>query len=89
MVQRTIDYANAAKDVNPSALIFGPVNYGWQGMIRFQDAADANNRDFLDFYLAQMTARPKHRPDIAWSTCSTCTGIRKRRAAAEARITGG
>jgi hypothetical protein len=57
MIQRTTDYADAAKDVNPSALIFGPVNYGWQGMIRFQDAADANNRDFLDFYLAQMKAQ--------------------------------
>ena len=54
MVQRTTDYASAAKDVNPAALILGPVNYGWQGMIRFQDASDANNRDFLDFYLAQM-----------------------------------
>ena len=54
MVQRTTDYADAAKDVNPAALVFGPVNYGWQGMIRFQDAADANNRDFLEFYLAQM-----------------------------------
>jgi len=56
MVQRTVDYADAAKDVNPDALIFGPVNYGWQGMIRFQDAADANNRDFLEFYLAQLAA---------------------------------
>ncbi len=56
MVQRTTDYASAAKDVNPSALIFGPVNYGWQGMIRFQNAADANDRDFLEFYLAQMKA---------------------------------
>ncbi|HEX6398003.1 MAG TPA: glycoside hydrolase family 44 protein [Steroidobacteraceae bacterium] len=54
MVQRTTDYADAAKDVNPAALVFGPVNYGWQGMIRFQDAADAGNRDFLEFYLAQM-----------------------------------
>ena len=54
MVQRTTDYADAAKDVNPTALIFGPVNYGWQGMIRFQDASDANDRDFLEFYLAQM-----------------------------------
>jgi hypothetical protein len=56
MVQRTVDYADAAKDVNPDALIFGPVNYGWQGMIRFQDASDANGRDFLEFYLAQMAA---------------------------------
>ena len=54
MVQRTVEYADAAKDVNPDALIFGPVNYGWQGMVRFQDAADHGNRDFLEFYLAQM-----------------------------------
>ncbi len=32
------------------------MNYGWQGMTRFQDAADANDRDFLEFYLAQMAA---------------------------------
>jgi hypothetical protein len=56
MVQRTVDYAGAAKDVNPDALVFGPVNYGWQGMVRFQDAPDHNNRDFLEFYLAQMAA---------------------------------
>ncbi|HEV7605925.1 MAG TPA: glycoside hydrolase family 44 protein, partial [Steroidobacteraceae bacterium] len=56
MVQRTVDYADAAKDVAPAAQIFGPVNYGWQGMVRFQDAADANGRDFLEFYLAQMAA---------------------------------
>jgi hypothetical protein len=56
MVQRTTDYADAAKDVNPAALIFGPVNYGWQGMTRFQDAADDNDRDFLEFYLQEMKA---------------------------------
>jgi hypothetical protein len=56
IVQRSIDYADAAKDVNSSAMIFGPVNYGWQGMRRFQDAADHMNRDFLEFYLAQMAA---------------------------------
>jgi hypothetical protein len=56
MVQRTVDYAGAAKDVNPGALVFGPVNYGWQGMVRFQNAPDHNNRDFLEFYLAQMSA---------------------------------
>ncbi|HUQ12587.1 MAG TPA: glycoside hydrolase family 44 protein [Steroidobacteraceae bacterium] len=56
IVQRTRDYANAAKDVNPAVTIFGPVNYGWQGYIRLQDAADANNRDFLDFFLQQMAA---------------------------------
>jgi len=56
MVQRTVDYAGAAKDVNPDALIFGPVNYGWQGMVRFQDAPDHGNRDFLEFYLGEMAA---------------------------------
>ena len=56
MVQRTVDYADAAKDVAPTAQVFGPVNYGWQGMIRFQDAADAAGRDFLNFYLQQMAA---------------------------------
>jgi hypothetical protein len=56
MIQRSTDYADAAKDVNANALIFGPVNYGWQGMIRFQDASDAAGRDFLEFYLAQMKA---------------------------------
>jgi hypothetical protein len=56
IVQRTRDYANAAKAVNPAVTIFGPVNYGWQGYIRLQDAADANNRDFLDFFLQQMAA---------------------------------
>ena len=54
MVQRSVDYADAAKDVNPDLLVFGPVNYGWQGMVRLQDAPDHGNRDFLDFYLAQM-----------------------------------
>ena len=62
MVQRTVDYADAAKDVNPDALIFGPVNYGWQGMVRFQDAADASNRDFLEFYLAADGAPRRPRP---------------------------
>jgi hypothetical protein len=54
VVQLSRDYGNAAKAVNPAAMIFGPVNYGWQGFVRLQDAPDANNRDFLDFYLQQM-----------------------------------
>jgi hypothetical protein len=54
IVQRSVDYASAAKEVNPSVQIFGPVNYGWQGYLRLQDAADHQNRDFLNFYLAQM-----------------------------------
>ncbi|MEJ0085481.1 MAG: glycoside hydrolase family 44 protein [Pseudomonadota bacterium] len=56
MIQRTVEYAGAAKDVNANVQILGPVSYGWQGYVRFQDAADANNRDFLEFYLAEMAA---------------------------------
>src|SRR5262245_17482938 len=38
MVQKTVDYSGAIKDVEPNALVFGPVNYGWQGYIRLQNA---------------------------------------------------
>ena len=48
------EYAAAIKAVAPKALVFGPVNYGWQGMVKLQDAPDAQGRDFLDFYLQQM-----------------------------------
>jgi hypothetical protein len=54
VVQLTRDYANAAKDVNPAVTTFGPVNYGWQGFVRLQNAPDHNDRDFLDFFLQQM-----------------------------------
>ena len=57
IVQRGTDYAAAIKDVAPAALVFGPVNYGWAGMTGLQGAPDAQGRDFLDFYLAQMKAR--------------------------------
>ena len=54
MVQRTTDFAAAIKRVTPSALVFGPVSYGWQGFVALQDAPDRNGRDFLDFYLASL-----------------------------------
>jgi hypothetical protein len=59
MVQRTIDYSRAIKDAVPAAIIFGPVNYGWQGYVRLQNAADANNRDFQEFYLQRMAQAEK------------------------------
>jgi hypothetical protein len=37
-------------------VIFGPANYGWQGMINLQDAPDAGNRDFLEYYLQALAA---------------------------------
>lgn len=59
MAQRTIDYSRAIKDAVPAAIIFGPVNYGWQGYVRLQDAPDANNRDFQEFYLQRMAQAEK------------------------------
>ena len=61
-------------------MIFGPVNYGWQGYLRLQNAADHGNRDFLDFYLAADGGGGSRPPAVAWSTCWTCTGIRRRAA---------
>lgn len=57
MLTRTKDYADAIKDVEPNAMVFGPVNYGWQGMVNFQGASDAGTHgDFLNYYLAQLAA---------------------------------
>jgi hypothetical protein len=50
------DFATGIKNVAPSALVFGPVNYGWQGMVNLQKATDANGRDFLEFFLDAMKA---------------------------------
>ena len=54
IIANNIEYATAIKGVAPGTLVFGPANYGWQGFRTFQDATDANGRDFLDTYLAAM-----------------------------------
>lgn len=54
IIANNIEFATGIKSVAPKTLVFGPANYGWQGFRRFQDAPDANNRDFLDVYLAAM-----------------------------------
>ncbi|HEX3598334.1 MAG TPA: glycoside hydrolase family 44 protein [Polyangiaceae bacterium] len=56
MVQRSTDYASAIKAAAPKTLVFAPANYGWQGYLNLQSAPDANNRDFLEFYLDSMKA---------------------------------
>jgi hypothetical protein len=59
LVKRTIDFALAIKAVAPGAKIFGPVNYGWMGFVRLQNAPDARNRDFQEFYLQQLAEAEK------------------------------
>jgi hypothetical protein len=54
MIERTIEYARAIKDVSPRALIFGPVSYGWLDFTTLQNAPDARGRDFLDVYLSAL-----------------------------------
>jgi Glycoside hydrolase family 44 len=56
LVQRSTDFATGIKTAAPKALVFGPVNYGWQGMVDLQGASDANKRDFIEFYLDAMKA---------------------------------
>jgi hypothetical protein len=56
IVQRTIDYASAIKRVKPDALVFGAVNYGWNGYRTLQNAPDGADRDFHPFFLSQMKA---------------------------------
>jgi hypothetical protein len=40
--QKTIDNAGAIKDVNPNALVFGGVGYGWNDFTSLQGAPDQN-----------------------------------------------
>jgi hypothetical protein len=56
LTRRNVDYAKAIKAVVPSAIVYGPVDYGWAGYTSLQSAPDANNRDWLEFYLDAMKA---------------------------------
>lgn len=54
LVSKSIDYASMIKDMAPNSLVFGPASYGWYGYVALQGAPDANGRDFLDHYMAEM-----------------------------------
>ncbi len=56
IVEKAIAYSNAIKSVMPGTKVFGPVNYGFLGMWNLQDAPDAAGRNFLNYYLQQMSA---------------------------------
>ena len=58
-IQRTIALSKALKDVVPTVQLFGPVNYGFNGLVNFQsDATTAYSADywFTDKYLAELRA---------------------------------
>jgi hypothetical protein len=59
IVQKSTDYAKAIKSVDSNAVVFGAVNYGWQGYVRLQNAATDSSitNTILNFqasYLRQM-----------------------------------
>jgi hypothetical protein len=54
IIEKSVAMCKAIKAVAPKTLIFGPASYGWEGYVRFQDPPDANDRDFLEFYLTNM-----------------------------------
>lgn len=54
MVSKTVAFATMIKDLAPEAVVFGPVNYGWNAMVSLQDAPDANDRDFISHYLSSL-----------------------------------
>ncbi len=65
LVNDSIAYATAIKAVSPNALVFGGVNYGWQGFVQLQSATKDSsiNNTILNFqasYLKQM-----HAADVA------------------------
>src|SRR5581483_7881435 len=59
LISKSIEYATAIKNVEPKALVFGAVNYGWNGYVTLQNAPDANHRDFHDVFLAAMAKADK------------------------------
>jgi hypothetical protein len=57
LAQRNMAYATAIKNVDPTAHVVGPVNYGWAGYENLQGATDsAADGDFITWWLDQMKA---------------------------------
>jgi autotransporter-associated beta strand protein len=57
LLQKSIAYATMIKSVDPSALVYGPVSYGWAGYETLQGAPDsAANGNFLNYYLKNMAS---------------------------------
>lgn len=56
LVTRTVTFAAAVKAVWPEVPVTGFVSYGWAGYVDLQSAPDANNRDFIEYFLDQVSA---------------------------------
>jgi hypothetical protein len=84
LAKRNIEYATAIKNVDPSAHVIGPVNYGWAGYVNLQGASDsAADGDFITWWLGQMKAaeatagkRLVDGLDLHWYPEATGGGVR-------------
>lgn len=83
LIRKTVDYAAAIKAIIPSGLVFGPVNYGWQGYVNLQNAPDAGGRDFQAVYLQQLAEAEQRQGrrlvdvlDVHWYPEAQGDGIR-------------
>ncbi|HTQ39141.1 MAG TPA: glycoside hydrolase family 44 protein, partial [Pirellulales bacterium] len=58
MVNDSVNYAKAIKAVSPNAVVFGAVNYGWEGYVQLQNAAqDSSITDtILNFQASYLKA---------------------------------
>jgi mannan endo-1,4-beta-mannosidase len=61
LIQKSVALARSVKTIDPSAEVFGPVEFGFSGYYNFQSATDWNSVSagksyawFLDYYLDQM-----------------------------------
>jgi len=61
LIQKSITLSRSIKTIDPSAEVFGPVEYGFAGYLNFQSAPDWNSVSagktyswYLDYYLDQM-----------------------------------
>jgi autotransporter-associated beta strand protein len=57
LLSDSVAYATMIKSVDPKALVYGPVSYGWEGFETLQNAPDAAaDGNFLNYYLKNMAA---------------------------------
>jgi hypothetical protein len=84
LLSRDLEYAKAIKKVWPTALVTGPVSYGWEGYETLQNAPDsAKDGNFLAWYLRQVKAadtkagmRLVNDLDLHWYPEATGGGVR-------------
>jgi hypothetical protein len=84
LLSLTTTLASAVKDVAPTALIFGPVSYGYAGFQTLQGASDATSGEwFLDYFLRNMNAASAAQGrrlldvlDLHWYPEATGGGVR-------------